>query len=260
MEKLPDLNLLDLVAMGGLVAIATGGLWWLRINLWSQLWMGAVRATLQTLMLGIFFTLLGRSSQPIASWVGALALLLVVAVATSSRLGKSWQQLLPLITGVLLVSTAVVTGYLYLLIGQGRWAMTYLPILVGLLMAATPPVLMAVGSNFLSILQQEQQAIATRLSLGASANQWLGVYQRRAVGQSLQPVLQSLALQGLVTLPSLMAGLMLAGVTPLMAAGYQVVMVLAIVSQQIMAAVLLVIGLGWLSQDAAGRLIAATDI
>jgi putative ABC transport system permease protein len=260
MEKLPDLNLLDLVAMGGLVAIASGGLLWLRVKLWSQLWLGAARATLQTLMLGIFFTFLSRSSQPLASWLGAAALLLVAAVATSSRLGKSWQQLLLLVTGILLLSTGLVTGYIYLVIGQGRWPMTYLPILVGLLMAASPPVLMAVGGNFLSILQQEQSAIATRLSLGATASQWLIVYQRRALGQSLTPVLQSLALQGLVTLPSLMAGLMLTGVTPLTAAGYQVVVTLAIVSQQMMAAVMLLLGLGWLSQDAAGRLIAAADI
>jgi putative ABC transport system permease protein len=260
MEKLPDLNLFDLVAMGGLVAIATVGLIWLRVKLWKKLWLGAARATVQILILGIFFTLLERGSQPLASWGGATALMLVVAVATSSRLGKSWQQLMPLVTGVLLLSTAFVGGYIYLVIGQGRFSMAYLPILVGLLMAASPPVLMAVGSNFLSILQQEQQSIETRLSLGATPSQWLGVYQRLALSQSLSPALHRLALTGLVTLPSLMAGLMLAGMTPLMAAGYQVVMVLAIISQQIMAAVMLVIGLGKLSQDAAGRLIASSEI
>jgi ABC-type iron transport system FetAB permease component len=53
---------------------------------------------------------------------------------------------------------------------------------------------------------------------------------------------------------------MLTGFTPLTAAGYQVVVALAIVSQQMMAAVMLLLGLGWLSQDAAGRLIAAADI
>jgi putative ABC transport system permease protein len=259
MEKLPDLDLLDLVAMGGPVAIATGGLLWLRVGLGSKLWLGAARVTLQTLMLGIFFTFLSRSSQSL-SWWGAAVLLVVVAVATSSRLGKSWQQLLLLVTGILLLSTVLVAGYLYVAIGRGRWPLSYLPILVGLLMAASPPVLIAVGSNFLRILQQEQAAIATRLSLGATASQWLMVYQRQALGQSLAPVLQSLALQGLVTLPSLMAGLMLAGVKPLTAAGYQVVVALAIVSQQIMAAVMLVWGLGKLSTDAADRLVVSNEL
>jgi putative ABC transport system permease protein len=252
-EKLPDLNLLDLAVMGGLVAVAAGLLLWFRMNLLGQLFLAAARATLQVLMLGIFFTLILRGTQPLASWLGAVVLLLVVAVAASSRLGRSWQQLLPLVLGVLTLSTLLVVGYIYLLVGHGQISIAYLAILVGVLMAASPPMMISVGQRFLESVQCEQQSIATRLSLGATGSQWVQVYQRQALFQGLQPALQTLALTGLVTLPSLMAGAILGSMTPLQAAAYQLVMLLAIMVHQILSAVLLLQGLGKMCCDQAGR-------
>jgi putative ABC transport system permease protein len=252
-EKLPELSLIDLAAVGGLVAFAAGLLLWLRMKLLGQLFLSVARAALQVLMLGIFFSLIMRGDQPWASAIGSLVLIFVVAVATSSRLGKSWQQLLPLIFGIFLLSTGLVLSYVYLLVGHGQISIGYLPMLVGVLMAASPPVTIGVGQRFLESLQREQGAIETRLSLGATGSQWLQVYQRQALYQSLQPALQTLALTGLVTVPSWMAGAMLAGMIPLLAAAYQVVLLVAIVTHQILTAVLLLKGLSKFCCDEAGR-------
>ncbi len=253
MEKLPELSLTDLAVMGGLVAVAAGLLLWLRMKLIGQLFLSVARAALQVLMLGIFFSLILRTAQPWASEIGSLVLIFVVAVATSSRLGKSWRQLLPLIFGIFLLSTGLVLGYVYLLVGRGQISIGYLPMLVGILMAASPPVTITVGQRFLESLLQEQEAIETRLSLGATGHQWLQVYQRQALYQSLQPALQTLALTGLVTVPSWMAGAMLAGMTPLLAAAYQVVLLVTIMTHQILTGVLLLIGISKLCCDEAGR-------
>jgi putative ABC transport system permease protein len=258
-EKLPELSLIDLTTMGGLVAVATGLLLWLRMKLIGQLFLSVARAALQVLMLGIFFSLILRGDEPWGSAIGSLVLIFVVAVATSSRLGRSWQQLLPLIFGIFLLTTGLVLGYVYLFVGHGQISIGYLPILVGVLMAASPTMVIGVGQRFLESVQREQGAIETRLSLGATGNQWLQVYQRQALQQSLQPALQTLALTGLVTLPSCMAGAMLAGMTPLQAAGYQVVLLLAILIHQILIAVLLVRGLGQKCCDRAGRLSSPID-
>ena len=259
MEKLPELNLIDLAVTGGLVALAAGLLLWSRMKLIGQLFLSVARAALQVLMLGIFFSLMLRSEQPWGSPIGSLILIFVVAVATSSRLGKSWQQLLPLIFGVFLLSTGLVLGYVYLLVGRGQISLVYLPMLVGVLMAASPPVTIAVGQRFLESLQREQGAIETKLSLGATGNQWLQVYQRQALYQGLQPTLQTLALTGLVTVPSWMAGAMLAGMSPLLAAAYQMVVVVAIVTHQILTAVLLLPGLSKFCCDEAGRVRSLTQ-
>ncbi len=254
MEKLPDLSLIDVSLLGGLVAFIAGILLWLRMKLIGQLFLAVVRVTLQVLMLGIFFSLILRGTQPWASAIGSLLLIFLVAVATSSRLGKSWQQLLPLIFGIFLLCTGLVLGYVYLLMGHGQIPIGYLPILVGILMAASPPLVIGIGQKFLESLQQEQESIETRLSLGATGSQWLQVYQRQALAQSLPPALQNLALTGLVTVPSWMAGAMLAGLPPLQAAAYQVVLLVVIVTHQIFTAVLLVQGLSLFCCDRAGRM------
>jgi putative ABC transport system permease protein len=256
-EKLPELSLIDLAVMGGLVAVAAGLLLWLRMKLIGQLFLSLARAALQVLMLGIFFSLMLRSDQslgqPWGNAIGSLVLIFVVAVATSSRLGKSWQQLLPLILGIFLLSTGLVLGYVYLLVGHGQISIGYLPMFVGVLMAASPPLVIGVGQRFLESVQREQQSIETRLSLGATCDQWLQVYQRQALHQSLQPALQNLALTGLVTVPSWMAGAMLAGMTPLLAAAYQVILLLAIITHQMLTGVLLIKCLGKVCSDSAGR-------
>ncbi len=253
MEKLPELSLIDLAAMGGLVAIAIMPLLWLRMKLIGQLFRSVVRASGQVLLLGIFFSLMLRSEQPWASVIGSLVLIFVVAVAISSRLGKSWQQLLLLIFGIFLLSTGLVLGYVYVLVGHGQIPIDYLPMLVGVLMAASPPLVIGVGQRFLESISQNQRSIETRLSLGATGRQWLQVYQRQALYQSLQSALQTLALTGLVTLPSLMAGVMLAGLSPLQAAGYQIVLLVATITHQIVTAVLLLQGLSKFCCDEAGR-------
>jgi putative ABC transport system permease protein len=252
-EKLPELNLVDLTLSSGLIIFATGILLWLKIKLIGQLFLAVVRATLQLLMLGIFFSLVLQGSQPLASAIGSSILMFVVAVATSSRLGKSWQQLLPLILGIFLLSTGLVLGYVYFLVCHGQIPIGYLPLLVGILMAASPPVTIAVGQRFLELLQCNQQSIETRLSLGATGKQWLQVYQRQALDQSFQTALQTLALTGLVTLPSWMAGVMLAGMNPLQAAAYQVILLVAILAHQILTSFLLVKGLSKFCCDEAGR-------
>ena len=253
MEKLPELSLIDLAMMSGLVACTAGLLLWFRMKLSGQLFLSVARAALQVLMLGIFFSLMLRAEQPWASVIGSLVLIFVVAVATSSRLGRSWQQLLPLISGVFLLGTGSVLGYVYLLVGHGQMPIGYLPIFVGVLMAASPPVVIGVGQRFLESLQREQRSIETRLSLGATGSQWLQVYQRQALYQSLQPALQTLALTGLVTVPSWMAGATLAGMSPLQAAGYQVVLLVAIITHQIFTAILLLKGLSKFCCDGSGR-------
>jgi putative ABC transport system permease protein len=252
-EKLPELSLIDLAVVGGLVTFAAGLLLWFRMKSIGQLFLAVARAALQVLMLGIFFSVVLRGEQPWASVVGSLVLIFVVAVATSSRLGKSWQHLLPLIFGIFLLGTGFVLGYVYLLVGHGQISIGYLPMLVGVLMAASPTLVISVGQRFLESLQREQGAIETRLSLGATGSQWLRVYQRQALYHSLQPAWQTLALTGLVTVPSWMAGAMLAGMSPLQAAGYQVVLLLTITTHQILLAVMLVLGLGQICCDEAGR-------
>jgi putative ABC transport system permease protein len=237
MAIIADLDLLDLAAIGGLVAILAGLVGWLRLSLVGPLLLTTARVMVQVLMLGIFVTFIFQTPSPVGILSGSGLLLLAVSITTSNRLGPR-QLLLPLGLALLL-STLLVTGYAQLFVIQG-FSNQYLFPLIGILLASSPAVVISVGQTFLHTVQQEKSAIETRLSLGATNRQALQPYRRAALHQALLPVIQNLAVTGLITLPTLMAGLILAGVTPLLAAAYQIVVALMVLVHQILTAILVV--------------------
>jgi putative ABC transport system permease protein len=247
MAQLPVLDFRDLAIALAPVLATAGLLGWRQLPASHQLLLAMARATLQLLVLGIFLTFVATEARPGPLALGCGLLMTVAIVAVSSRLGKSWYQLLLPVTLALGFSTLLVTGYTYLLIGL---PLRYLPIVVGILMASCPGVLMAAGQRFLQTLRQEQAAIEVHLSLGASGRQAVQNYQRLILQQCLQPPLQSVALTGFVTVPSCLAGLVLAGLPPLQAAAYQILLLAMIIVQQVLSIGLLLVGLTWMSFDA----------
>jgi putative ABC transport system permease protein len=252
MAQLPLLDFKDLAIALAPVVAAAGLLGWQRLPASRQILLAFARATLQLLLLGIFLTFVTSETRigPLA--LGCGLLMAVAIVAISSRLGKSWHQLLLPVALALGVSTLLVTSYTYFLMGL---PLRYLPIIVGILMASCPGVLMTAGQQFLQVLRQERAAIEEHLCLGASGGQSVLNYQRLVWQQSLQPTIQSMALTGFVTLPSCMAGLVLAGLSPLQAAAYQILLLAMTIVQQVLSIVLLLLGLSWMSFDAQSCLV-----
>ncbi len=243
MPTITNLDLFDLAVSSGLVVILTGLLLWLRLDIIPALFLAMARVVVQVLMLGMFLTVVFQAPQPLGVLVGSSLLLLAVSVVTSNRLG--YRQLLPLLVGSLLLSTILVTGYVQLLVIQPPvwYRPHYLLALVGMLLASSPAVMVGVSQQFLQVVKQEKEVIETHLSLGATASQAIRPYCRMALQQGLRPVIQNTAITGLITIPALMAGLILAGVTPLLAAAYQIVVVLMVLVHQILTAILVVQGL-----------------
>ncbi|MCA9779445.1 MAG: ABC transporter permease, partial [Candidatus Eremiobacteraeota bacterium] len=65
--------------------------------------------------------------------------------------------------------------------------------------------------------------VEMELSLGATAREAASEPMRRAVKQSMIPIINSMMVVGLVSLPGMMTGQILAGNDPLVAVKYQIV-------------------------------------
>jgi putative ABC transport system permease protein len=250
-NQLPTLDFLDLALALTIPCTGAAYCWWRHLALAPQILLASLRATLQLLVLGIFLSLV-MAGSPLLIVLGCLVLFAITTIATSNRLAAGKRFLLP-VGGSLLLSTLVMTGWAYLAIGHGQIPLRFLPALIGIFLATTPPVLLEISRQFLQILHQEQRAIETHLSLGASGRQAVHLYQHQAFQQSLLPVLQNLAFAGLATIPSTMAGMVLAGLTPLQAAAYQIVLLALITGHQICAAGLLLLSLTTMAFDAQER-------
>ena len=108
-------------------------------------------------------------------------------------------------------------------------------ILIGGAMAATT----LTGRRLIESLQDEQDEIEARLALGDSARDALQPAVRRAVHTGIVPVIDQTRSVGLVTLPGTFVGLILGGASPEEAAATQLVVLLALLTVELAAGLLL---------------------
>ena len=73
------------------------------------------------------------------------------------------------------------------------------------------------------IAEQQRPDIEARLALGLTADEAMAPHLQRAVSTALLPAIDSTKVVGLIALPGAMTGLILAGVEPIDAIRYQIV-------------------------------------
>ena len=83
-----------------------------------------------------------------------------------------------------------------------------------------------------------KSAIETMLSLGASSKQSLEPFQRLTIRAALIPTIDRLKTLGIIFIPGAMAGLLIAGTDPILAAEYQIIVYLMIVGGGIVTALI----------------------
>jgi putative ABC transport system permease protein len=84
--------------------------------------------------------------------------------------------------------------------------------------------------------EQARPAIEARLCLGLSAREAFLPHQRSALRTALVPAIDSTKVVGLISLPGAMTGLILAGVDPLTAIRYQIVVMYMLLAATVLAA------------------------
>ncbi len=105
-----------------------------------------------------------------------------------------------------------------------RYVLPIFGMMLGNALSGTSLVLDAMSSAAV----RERAAIEARLSLGAGRFEALDAILRRALTTGLMPILTSMATTGVVALPGMMTGQILAGIDPVSAAKYQVMILFLI--------------------------------
>jgi putative ABC transport system permease protein len=79
--------------------------------------------------------------------------------------------------------------------------------------------------SLLGGVMRERSAIEAQLALGASFDQAMRGLIRGSVRRALLPIINQMSAAGVVTLPGIMTGQILAGMDPLEAAKYQILLI-----------------------------------
>ena len=241
-----------LVIMNGVLSIA------LQLKLERQLAVASARMVIQLVLVGYVLTFLFAAVSPL--WT-ALAAFIMVLFASREIVARQKRRLLGLWTyglgaGCTLLAGGTVT--MFSLLTQlrpdpwyhPRYALPLLGMILGNTMTGV-----SLGLDLLvSGVARERAAVDSCLALGGTRYQALLPMIRDALRGGFMPTINGMAAIGLVSLPGMMTGQILAGVEPVDAVKYQLLIMFLIAGGTGLGTLAAVIGGGWLLTDHRHRL------
>ena len=224
------LDLFDLFLLLGFLAIAITLSLWQKLELESQFLLAAGRCILQLLMIGSIIEFIFEFNHPLPVLLIIVVMVTISTQVVKNRIGKQIKGLFPIVFGSILLSTLFTLSYtLILIIEPTKWYdPQYLIPLVGLLLGNTINSASLAGERLASNIKNNRLEIETYLSLGATPFEAIKNYRKQAIKVSLIPTLNNMMVMGLVSLPGIFTGQVLAGSPPLEAASYQILVVFMI--------------------------------
>jgi len=254
----PQLGPGDLAIAASLLTLpALASAWW-RLGLLKPLLISAARMGLQLLLAGWLLTHLLALDSPV--WVLAvlLAMLLFAAREAVARqklpFAGAWSLAIALAataaTLVLTLGTALFTH-----LRPDPWFEARVLIPLGGMILGNVLTAVALATHSLNELAvREARSIEARLALGASFSEAIAPITRRTLTQALMPTINSMAATGLVFLPGMMTGQILAGVEPMLAVRYRLLIMFLLAGGATCAALIAVRMGAWRLSDERGRL------
>lgn len=215
-------ELLGVAASGLLVLVAVGLSAWAGLGLERSLLTAAIRALLQLALLGLVLAAILAPGQPLVlSWLWVL-IMIVFAGWTVQRRVPEVPRLGLLSVAAFAAAAAVTLGVLF---GAGVFPLdssTLVP-LAGLMVGNSMTAAVLVARRVTSEFRDKRLEVEARLSLGQSSAEAAAPYLKESLRTALIPQIETTKAVGIVFLPGMMVGLLLAGVTPLGAVQAQLV-------------------------------------
>ncbi|KAF1068582.1 MAG: putative iron export permease protein FetB [Pseudomonas citronellolis] len=247
------------LALAALLILACAGLSIaLHLGVVRNLLVAALRLVVQLVLVGLFLRQVFALSSP---WLTALVIavmLLAAAFEVGSRQRRRLAGFWHYGIGGGCVGIATLGIALFALTGSlrpqpwydARHAIPLAGIILGTAMSAAA---LALNQVFASVTR-ERAAIEARIALGAGRYAAFHEVIRRALYNGLIPTLNQMAAAGIITLPGIMTGQLLAGMDPLDAARYQILLMFLLASAGFCAALGAVYLSVWRLTDVRGRL------
>jgi putative ABC transport system permease protein len=191
-----------------------------------QLALAAVRTTVQLLLVGLILESVFASSQlPLV----ALIMLVMLTVAAWEILSRQKRKLrgwwgFGVSALSLFVSSFLITALaLVVIIGADPWYLPQYAIpLLGMLLGNTMNGIALGMDRLVQTAWQQRAVIEQRLMLGQRASDAIRDIARDSMRAGMIPIINAMAAAGIVSLPGMMTGQILAGSSPVEAVKYQI--------------------------------------
>ncbi len=232
---MPDQGPLDLSALelglAALLLLANGAVSiWLGLGLGKQLLIAGVRTVVQLMLLGYVLVYVFETSRPWLVAIIAFTMVVLAAHEAVKRAGRHYKGIkrnaffsLLLAAGVtVLVATAVVIR------PDPWWSPRYLIPLVGMVLGNGLTGISLGLDRCLAKFDEGRAEVEVWIASGATPWEAARPAAAEAIRAGLVPILNTMSVVGLVTIPGMMTGQILGGTDPGLAARYQMLVMFLI--------------------------------
>ncbi len=224
----------DLLTLSFL-AFLIGILLWLNgFSQVKQFWWANIRMGLQLLLMGVWLSWVFYSDNPLWIVLVGVVMLSAAGYEITKRQQYRFTRFRGLMIGFLSLSfTALLllVGVLTLVIQPEPWYQAQYAIpLLGMLLGNS---MTAIGLGLDTLTRnavQMRAKIEAQLALGKTAKQSLNFIKQQSLHSAMIPVINMLVAAGIISLPGMMTGQILAGADPMEAVKYQIMIMLLIAS------------------------------
>ena len=229
-ETAPVLSWLDLVAAAGLLLMAGMLSLVLRLGLEKRLLVAGLRTVVQLLAVGYVLRFIFTGEKALVVTAMAAVMITAAGHAAVQRSGRTFAGV-HLVAFLALIASAgatiwIVTG---VVIGAEPWWRPRLMIpLLGMILGNGLTGISLCLDTLLEQLHERRAAVEADLACGATRWEAAREPLREAVRKGMIPIVNAMSVAGLVSLPGMMTGQILAGAEPLQAVRYQIVVMFMI--------------------------------
>lgn len=232
----------DLAVAASLVAVEAGLSLLLGFGLHRQVLVAAARMVVQLLLVGYALRLVFALGSPALVLLSVALMTLVAAREVAARPERRLRHRGNLAIGLAAVTAATgLTAVLALTTAirpHPWWSPQYAIPLAGIILGSVLNAASVSLDHVLGSVARDRVAIEARLALGTGFAEATRPLLRDAIRRGVLPIINQMSAAGLITLPGIMTGQILAGLDPVEAVKYQILLMFLLAGSSVLAAFL----------------------
>ncbi len=236
-----QLQLTDLALASVLVMLSAALSLALRLGLHRQILWSAIRATVQLSLVGMLLKLVFARDS---GWLTTLVIFAMaglaareIAIRPSRRLarhGNAWSASIAVAGTALVIALVMVAT-----VGDpAAWSdPRYLIAMVGIVLGSVLNAASLTLESMLTAVRSQKNAIEARLALGETVTHAFSTVLSSSVRRGIIPSINQMSAAGIITLPGIMTGQIIAGMDPVAAVKYQILIMFLLCGASMFSAV-----------------------
>jgi len=230
MEHVLNISWLQLACFSGVLLLPLFINYFYKLSLAKEVLVSVTRMTIQLFLVGLYLHYLFTLNSLI---VNILWLLMMILIGCSAIINKAHLPLralfIPIFCGLSIGLFPIITLLcVFVVQPEPIYSAQYVVPLAGMLLGNSLTSNIVALQNIFGAFEQRKMEYEGGLALGGTPYQAASPFLAEALKKALAPNLASMTTVGLVSLPGMMTGQILGGVTPMLAIKYQLVILIAI--------------------------------